>query len=242
LNTNPYPLYIGGSAMLFGYICDYFDGIVDEVRVYSRALSQAEIQNDMLPPAYALTLQASPLGYGSISATPASASGGYPSGTSVQLTALPNPGFSFGGWGGDLTGTANPQMIAMNGPHIVTAAFTGTPTVVTGSIVSKTGAQNARVWTVQLNNAGPNVAAGASLNGMKLIQTVIPLGTVACTPVVSSAFPVAVGSIPAGGSASGAITINFTGCSSGARFSVNVPFSANGGMVTGGVVGTFRSW
>jgi len=26
LNTNPYPLYIGGSAMLFGYICDYFDG------------------------------------------------------------------------------------------------------------------------------------------------------------------------------------------------------------------------
>ena len=242
LNTNPYPLYIGGSAMLFGYICDYFDGIVDEVRVYSRALSQAEIQNDMLPPAYALTLQASPLGYGSISATPASASGGYPSGTSVQLTALPNPGFSFGGWGGDLTGTANPQMIAMNGPHIVTAAFTGTPTVVTGSIVSKTGAQNARVWTVQLNNAGPNVAAGASLNGMTLTQTVIPLGTVACTPVVSSAFPVAVGSIPAGGSASGAITINFTGCSSGARFSVNVPFSANGGMVTGGVVGTFRSW
>jgi cellulose 1,4-beta-cellobiosidase len=36
--------------MLFGYICDCFDGTVDEVRIYGRALSQAEIQNDMLPP------------------------------------------------------------------------------------------------------------------------------------------------------------------------------------------------
>ncbi|MGO9096715.1 MAG: LamG-like jellyroll fold domain-containing protein [Bryobacteraceae bacterium] len=47
---NSYPLYIGGGDMSFGYGCDYFDGAVDEVRVYSRALSQAEIQNDMLPP------------------------------------------------------------------------------------------------------------------------------------------------------------------------------------------------
>ena len=40
------PLYIGES----GEDVDRLDGVIDEVRVYSRALSQAEIQNDMSTP------------------------------------------------------------------------------------------------------------------------------------------------------------------------------------------------
>ncbi len=44
------PLRMGGNAV-WG---EYFDGLIDEVRVYNRALTQAEIQNDMgatlLPP------------------------------------------------------------------------------------------------------------------------------------------------------------------------------------------------
>ena len=44
------PLLIGQSRS-YGSWQDAFDGMIDEVRVYNRALSQAEIQNDMLPPA-----------------------------------------------------------------------------------------------------------------------------------------------------------------------------------------------
>src|SRR5271155_621990 len=46
LTTSTNPLQIGGDAA-FG---QYFKGTVDEVRIYNLALSQAEIQNDMIPP------------------------------------------------------------------------------------------------------------------------------------------------------------------------------------------------
>jgi Concanavalin A-like lectin/glucanases superfamily len=40
------PLRIGGTV-LYG---EYFQGRIDEVRVYNRALTQAEIQQDMNTP------------------------------------------------------------------------------------------------------------------------------------------------------------------------------------------------
>ncbi len=43
--TAPNPLHIGGDS-IWG---EYFSGIIDEVRIYNRALSQAEIQSDMTP-------------------------------------------------------------------------------------------------------------------------------------------------------------------------------------------------
>jgi hypothetical protein len=42
----------------------------------------------------------------------------------VTLTAVPDPGWSFLGWGGDLSGTDNPAMITVNGNMAVTATFT----------------------------------------------------------------------------------------------------------------------
>ncbi len=48
----------------------------------------------------------------------------YPSGTPVQLTATADPGRSFSGWSGDLTGSANPATIAVDGNKTVTATFT----------------------------------------------------------------------------------------------------------------------
>ncbi|MGB8707167.1 MAG: hypothetical protein WCD72_04355, partial [Dehalococcoidia bacterium] len=47
----------------------------------------------------------------------------YPSGTPVQLTATADPGSSFSGWSGDLTGSANPVTIAVDGNKTVTATF-----------------------------------------------------------------------------------------------------------------------
>jgi uncharacterized repeat protein (TIGR02543 family) len=58
--------------------------------------------------------------------------GGWISGTVVDLTALPNPGFAFVNWGGDVSGTTNPTSLVMNGNKTVTASFdqvaTNTPT------------------------------------------------------------------------------------------------------------------
>jgi PKD repeat protein len=46
ISTSNYPLQLGGDTV-FG---QYFKGMIDEVRLYNRALSQAEIQRDMVTP------------------------------------------------------------------------------------------------------------------------------------------------------------------------------------------------
>lgn len=47
----------------------------------------------------------------------------YNAGAVVQLTANPNIGYHFGGWGGALSGTANPTTITMDGNKTVSASF-----------------------------------------------------------------------------------------------------------------------
>ncbi len=59
---------------------------------------------------YLLTTAVSPAGGGSVAANPPSA-GYYGAGTSVQVTASANAGFTFASWSGDLSGTANPQFL-----------------------------------------------------------------------------------------------------------------------------------
>ncbi|MGZ5359277.1 MAG: LamG-like jellyroll fold domain-containing protein, partial [Solirubrobacterales bacterium] len=46
IQTTDNPLWIGGNSP-YG---EYFQGLIDEVRVYDRALSQADIQADMNAP------------------------------------------------------------------------------------------------------------------------------------------------------------------------------------------------
>jgi hypothetical protein len=72
---------------------------------------------------YQLKVSASPISGGTISTYPASADGFYDSGTSVQLSITPNPGFAFCGWSGDLIGSTSPQSVTMSTPRIVTASF-----------------------------------------------------------------------------------------------------------------------
>jgi alpha-tubulin suppressor-like RCC1 family protein len=74
---------------------------------------------------YLLTTSASPASGGSIAASPSSSDGFYDSGTSVQLTAIPETAFPFGfdHWTGDLNGSTNPQTLSMTAPHTVTGNF-----------------------------------------------------------------------------------------------------------------------
>ncbi|MBV9406651.1 MAG: endo-1,4-beta-xylanase [Acidobacteriaceae bacterium] len=100
-----------------------------------------------------------------------------------------------------------------------------------GDIASKSGPQNARVWTIAMNNPGPGTAFATQIDGFTLTQT----SGAACTPVVTppSSYPIVLGDVTSGGSATAAFTIDFTGCPSLARFAVNMPFSSTGGANTG---------
>jgi len=69
---------------------------------------------------YTLTVSASPSGAGSVSVEP---SGPYNYGDTVTLTAGANPGYTFTGWSGDLSGTS-PATITMDNDKTVTATFT----------------------------------------------------------------------------------------------------------------------
>ena len=51
-------------------------------------------------------------------------SGGVACGTTVELQAVPDACYTFGGWTGDLTGVANPKSLTMTGNKSVTANFT----------------------------------------------------------------------------------------------------------------------
>lgn len=63
-------------------------------------------------------------GAGTIALDPPSASGFYPSGTAVRITALPDATSLFAGWGGDLAGqTANPISITVSARVSVVARF-----------------------------------------------------------------------------------------------------------------------
>jgi DNA-binding beta-propeller fold protein YncE len=54
--------------------------------------------------------------------------GSYAFGQTVTLTATPYAGARFNGWSGDLSGSATPQNLVMNGDKSVTASFTGNGT------------------------------------------------------------------------------------------------------------------
>lgn len=71
---------------------------------------------------YTLTVSVSPIGGGSVNP---SGTSNQTAGSNVTLAATPASGYTFAGWGGDLTGTANPTTINMNGNKSVVANFTG---------------------------------------------------------------------------------------------------------------------
>jgi uncharacterized repeat protein (TIGR02543 family) len=67
------------------------------------------------------TLTVNVVGGGSVAKSPEKAT--YNNGEVVQLTAIPAGGWVFGGWSGDLTGSANPASITMSANRTVTATF-----------------------------------------------------------------------------------------------------------------------
>jgi uncharacterized repeat protein (TIGR02543 family) len=70
---------------------------------------------------YSLAVSVTPSGSGSVLASPFD--GPYAAGTVVTLTPAPAPGYAFSHWEGDLTGSAGPAAVTMNGNKAITAVF-----------------------------------------------------------------------------------------------------------------------
>jgi hypothetical protein len=124
-----------------------------------------------------LTTAASPAAGGTVGAAPSSVDSYYNYGQSVQLTANANGGYTFANWSGDLTGTANPGTVVMNGPRTVTANFVvNNPVPVLSIAKTHTGnftqGQSNAVYTVVVSNQ----AGAGPTNGMVTVTETAPSG------------------------------------------------------------------
>jgi hypothetical protein len=158
--------------------------------------------------------------------------GTYFAGLDATVTAAPNPGYVFTGFSGAIIGPTTPQIVLMNAPQTVTANFAvAGPATLSGLISAKAGPSGARVWTLTLSNSGTSAAYVAQINVLMLVQT---FGT-ACLPVRISPpmLPLNVGTVAPGGTASGNVTLNFSGCAANARFNATIGYGANGGSAGG---------
>jgi hypothetical protein len=105
------------------------------------------------------------------------------------------------------------------------AACAGTPAV-KALISSRSGPSTARVWNLGINNYGTAPATNAKITSLTLTQTFGP----ACTPVIGTPFPAAIGTVPAGSTVTAPVTISFAGCTATSRYTVAIGYAADGGI------------
>jgi streptogramin lyase len=164
--TTPQSAGISGGRYAF---TTWSDGVTTPGRQIN-CTSSANTYQSNFTLQYLLTTAGSPAGAGSIAAGPASPGGFYNSGASVQLTATAN----FLNWSGDLSGSANPQSLVMNGPKSVTANFAvATPPSGAATFV-KTDGTTSGSWRGVYGADGYNVIGDAS--ALPSYVTVTPAG------------------------------------------------------------------
>jgi hypothetical protein len=199
---------------------------------------------------YQLTVAASPISRGAISANPSSIDGFYDSGTSVQLTANPNTNYVFSNWTGALTGTANPQAITMSAPRSVTATFAASCSGSSFTLISG-GALNCKTPGVSNTtragyaklavNSGP-APYGIGVFGFRQNEVIVSEAGVPASPPTTRAqifidFRSAVNAVP-GNSAAGKIdvntgiaVVNYSSSTANVRYTLR---SISGGLITTG--------
>ena len=98
----------------------------------------------------------------------------------MQITASPAAGYSFTGFSGTLSGTANPQTLTMSGPTTVTATYA---VVCTFSLSSTSAGVSgaAGIGTVGLTASNPACAYKASSNAAWLTITASASGSGSAT-------------------------------------------------------------
>jgi hypothetical protein len=106
-------------------------------------------------------------------------------------------------------------------------------TSLSATIVSKTGLPASRDWKIQVSNGGLTAANSAQITSMTLNAT----GGTNCSPTIApGTFPMALGNLAPGQSASGDVLINFAGCDSTSKFNVKITIGANAGATSTTIV------
>ena len=186
-----------------------WQGAIDEVRIYSRALSGTEIIAVKDDPLATFSLTASLAGSGAGSVTGSgincgtSCSASFANGSSVTLTATPAAGSSFDGWTGACTGTSTSCVVSMNAAANATATFT---------------------LIVTVPGAPTNITAGAG-NGQAIVSFTVPAsnGGSAITSYTARSTP---GNLSASGAAS---PLTVTGLTNGTAYTFAVTASNSAG-------------
>jgi uncharacterized repeat protein (TIGR02543 family) len=127
---------------------------------------------------------------GTVSKNPNQATYNY--GTTVQLTATPNSGYTFSSWSGDASGSVNPLTVTMTSNKNITANFS--PRIALGpqpinlgtagdfSILSKSGISTTGITAVN-GDMGVSPAAATAITGFGLIMDTN--GESSHTPIVN---------------------------------------------------------
>jgi hypothetical protein len=121
---------------------------------------------------YLLAATASPASGGTVAALPTSPDGYYNLGTLVQLTATANSGYQLANWNGALTGTANPQSLAMTAPQSVTANFSVVAPVVT-SLSPSSATAGGPAFTLTVNGSGFVAGSNVEWNAVPVATTYV---------------------------------------------------------------------
>ncbi len=165
-STNP--LRIGGNA-LWG---EYFSGLIDEVRVYSRALSQTEIQND----------RDAPVGGSSGNPTPTITtispnSGTTAGGQSLTITGtnlLGTSAVTFGGTAATINGTPTSTQVMVTTPAHAAGAVNVVVTAPTGSATATNGytyVAGPTITTISPNSGTTAGGQSVTITGTNLLGT-----------------------------------------------------------------------
>jgi len=131
------------------------------------ALSGLTITGGATTLTYTLAVQVS----GSGTTTPAAGTSSYAAGTTVQVAVTPAAGFTFAGWSGAATGSANPLTVVMNGNKTLTATFTP----VTQDSTVRINAGGAATGTF---GADADYSGGRTYSTTKTVDTSLVSGTV----------------------------------------------------------------
>lgn len=112
------PGFIGAWSGFSG-LERFLKGSLDDMRIYSRALSSSEVASMYVSEQPGLKVTSDPqLDNGTIEGI-----GVFPVGSEVSLTAVPDEGYVFDSWTGDLAGSENPATLTMDSDKTVGAVF-----------------------------------------------------------------------------------------------------------------------
>jgi uncharacterized protein (TIGR03437 family) len=146
---------------------------------------------------YALTAASNPGNGSAFKYSPSSSDLFYPQGTQVSVTSMPNPGFKFGHWSGDLTGSLASESVTLSSPIAVMANMISVPyiapagvmngagqtpgtAVAPGSVISIFGQSLATVVEVGPTNPAAQTIAGTSVT---INNSILPLLFVSPTQI-----------------------------------------------------------